>query len=42
MSEKQMEFMEERKDSLVLASKALEPGGASGSTPAKPPGESSA
>ena len=43
MSEKQMDFMEERKDTLVLASKALESaGGASGSTPAKPPGEGSA
>lgn len=43
MSEKQMDFMEERKDALILAAKALESaGGASGSAPAKPPGESSA
>lgn len=43
MSEKQMEFVEESKDTLVLAAKALESaGGASGSAPAKPPGESSA
>ncbi|CBJ32949.1 hypothetical protein Esi_0395_0010 [Ectocarpus siliculosus] len=40
MSEKQMDFMEERKDTLVLASKALQ-SGASGSAPAKPPGEES-
>ncbi|CAM9479168.1 unnamed protein product [Ectocarpus fasciculatus] len=40
MSEKQMDFVEERKDALILASKAIE-SGASGSAPAKPPGEES-
>lgn len=43
MSEKQMNFMEERKDTLVLAAEALGvTPGASGSAPEKPPGEGSA